>query len=139
MGAAAHLEPLDGEGEALSGTVASVAGQVDAKTRLVECLIQPADGQLLPGAAYRVGIEIGRYSGWVVPRGAVLLDDDGAHLFQVKGEKAVQVPVRLLGQSGEEEIVDGEIDPAAPIVASGSYQLTDGAAIRLQPPKPDKP
>lgn len=139
VGAPAHLEPLDGDGDALSGSVASVAGLVDAKTRLVECLIQPADGQLLPGAAYRVGIEIGRYDGWVVPREAVLLDDEGAHLFQADGRKAVQVPVRLLGQSGEEDVVDGAIDPAAPIVASGSYQLTDGTAIRLQPSKPEKP
>jgi membrane fusion protein (multidrug efflux system) len=139
VGAPAHLEPLDGESEALGGTVASVAGAVDAKTRLIECLIQPATGQLLPGAAYRVGIEVGRYSGWLVPREAVLLDDEGAHLFQVKGGKAVQVPVRLIGQSGEESVVDGAIDPAAPIVASGSYQLTDGAVIRLQPPETRQP
>ena len=135
VGAPAYLQPLDGDGdgEALAGTVVSVAGQVDAKTRLVECLVQPAAGQLLPGAAYRVGIEIGRPSGWLVPREAVLLDDEGAHLFQVTGDKAVQVPVRVLGQSGEASLIDGAIDPAAPIVASGSYQLTDGAAIRLQP------
>ncbi len=134
VGTPAHVEPLGGDEDALGGTVASVAGLVDAKTRLVECLVQPAEGQLLPGATYRVGIEIGRYTGWIVPREAVLLDDDGAHLFQAKGDKAVQVPVKLLGQSGDESVVDGAIDPAAPIVASGSYQLTDGAALRLQPP-----
>jgi RND family efflux transporter MFP subunit len=138
VGAPANLELLGGDGEQLAGTVASVAGQVDSKARLVECLVQPAGGQLLPGAAYRVGIEIGRPSGWLVPREAVLLDDDGAHLFQVKDDKAVAVPVRVLGQSGEDSLVDGALDPAAPIVASGSYQLTDGAAIRL-PPETRKP
>jgi membrane fusion protein (multidrug efflux system) len=124
-----HLDPLDG-GDPIDGAVASVAGMIDPKTRLVEALIRlPADA--LPGQAYRARIEIGQFTGWLVPREAVLADDDGAHLFQVAGDKAKSVAVRIVGTEDETTVVDGPLDGGMAVVAGGSYQLTDGAAVRL--------
>ena len=128
-GAPVHLDPLDG-GDAIDGTVASVAGMIDPKTRLVEALIRlPAD--TLPGQGYRARIEIGQFKGWLVPREAVLADDDGAHLFQVAGDKAKSVAVKIVGTEDETTVVDGPVDGRMAVVASGSYQLTDGATVRL--------
>jgi RND family efflux transporter MFP subunit len=132
VGAPVHLDPLDGKGGTIEGTVASVAGMIDPKTRLVEALIRlPDDAAALPGAGYRARIEIGHFTGWLVPREAVLSDESGSHLFQVAGAKAKSVPVTVVGTDGETTVVDGALDGGDPVVASGSYQLADGAAVRF--------
>ena len=138
-GAPVRFAPLADKGAPIDGTVASVSGMIDPKTRLVEALIRPAaESAVLPGAQYRADIEIGRFTGWLVPREALLLDETGARLFQVADGKAVGVPVTILGQSGDMTAVDGALDPSRPIVVVGSYQLTDGAAVRLEDEKSDK-
>jgi len=125
-----HLDPLDG-GEPIDGTVASIAGMIDPKSRLVETLIRLPSGALL-GQSYRARIEIGQFEGWLVPREAVLADDDdGAHLFQIAGDKAKSVPIKIVGTEDETMVVDGPLDGNRAVVATGSYQLTDGAAVRL--------
>jgi membrane fusion protein, multidrug efflux system len=130
-GAPVHLDPLDGSGDPVDGTVASVAGMIDPKTRLVEALVRlPAD--TLPGQGFRAKIEIGSFKGWLVPREAVLMDDGGgAHLFQVANGKAKSVAVKIVGSEDETLVVDGPLDGGKPIVASGSYQVNDGGAVRL--------
>jgi RND family efflux transporter MFP subunit len=130
VGAPVHLDPLDGKGDAIDGTLASVAGMIDPKSRLVETLIRlPAD--TLPGQGYRARIEIGHFTGWLVPREAVLSDESGTHLFQVTGDKAKSVAVTIVGTEGETTVVDGALDGGDPVVTSGSYQLADGTAVRL--------
>ncbi|MDB5363979.1 MAG: efflux transporter periplasmic adaptor subunit [Rhodospirillales bacterium] len=130
VGAPVHLDPLDGKGDAIDGTVASVAGMIDPKSRLVETLIRlPADA--LPGQGYRARIEIGHFTGWLVPREAVLSDESGSHLFQVAGNKAKSVRVTIVGTDGETTVVDGALDSNDPVVTSGSYQLADGTAVRF--------
>ncbi|GGF49654.1 hemolysin D [Aliidongia dinghuensis] len=133
-GAAVHLAALDGKAPALEGTIASVAGMIDPKTRLVDAQIHlsPATVQAaLPGAGYRATIETGQLKGWIAPREAVLLDG-GAHVFQVAGGKAKTVPVRIVGEVGDMSVLDGPLEPGAPLVVSGNYQLSDGAAVREQ-------
>jgi RND family efflux transporter MFP subunit len=142
VGAPVHLDPLDGNGPALDGQVASVAGLIDPKTRLVETLIRlpgAATSEALPGTGYRARIEIGHFNGWLVPRESVLSDDEGTHLFQVADNRAKRVPVKVIGAAGDTTVVDGPLDAAKPVVATGSYQLTEGVAVRLDVGLADQP
>jgi hypothetical protein len=60
----------------------------------------------------------------------VLIDRDGAYVFQVAKGAAVRVAVKLLGSDDTTSVVDGRVDPGRPLVTQGNYQLSDGMAVR---------
>ena len=124
-----RLEPLSGGAQSVKGTVARVAHVLNPKTRLVDVDVVAA-GDLLQGEAFRADIEAGELKGWLVPRDAVLSDEQGDYLFQARDGKAVRVAVRRLGGTDAVSVVDGPIDPQRPLVTSGNYQLSDSAALR---------
>lgn len=128
-GAPVTLQPLAG-GASFAGVVMRVDSAVDPRTRLVDIDISAPAGSLLPGAELRAVITTGTLHGWLVPHAAVLEDGDGTFLFQVAGGKAVRVPVRVVGNSQDTDIVDGALTPARPVVLDGSAQLTDGTLVR---------
>ncbi|MDR3416424.1 MAG: efflux RND transporter periplasmic adaptor subunit [Nevskia sp.] len=139
LGQRVTLEPL-AEGEStLDGKVVRIDRMLNPKTRLIDVDIVPA-GEALQGAAYRARIETGTLQGWLVPRDAVLSDEQGEYLFQAADGKAVRVAVRRLGGDDQRSVVDGPLDPQRPLVSAGNYQLSDGAALRLSDEAPhDKP
>jgi hypothetical protein len=40
------------------------------------------------------------------------------------------VPVQIVLSDGARDVIAGSLDPAAPLVLAGNYQLTNGMAIR---------
>ena len=150
-GQAARIEALYGGGGE-EGSVLSVGAMLDPQSRLVPVLVDPpatahagasatlaGSAGLMPGDPVRVVIQVGAMSGWLVPRGAVLTDGKGAYVFQVNGDKARRVDVRIVGTEGNTTVVDGQLDPAQQVVTSGNYQLEDGGAVRQAPDKGAKP
>lgn len=137
-GETVDLTPL-AEGEAVrQGTVSRVERVLNPRTRLVDVDVTPSgagSAELLEGAAFRASIRTGELDGWVVPRDAVLGDEQGDYLFQVVDGKAVRVAVKRLGGDDERSVVDGALDPKRPLVTLGNYQLSDGAAVRLHDAK----
>jgi membrane fusion protein, multidrug efflux system len=124
-----RLQPLAG-GAALDGHVLRIDGVLNGKTRLVDADISIPAGAVLSGEAFRAAITIGQFTGWLVPHTAVLTDEQGAYVFQVKGDKAVRVAVQVTGQTGDTDVVDGKLDPGRKLVTEGNYQLDDGATVR---------
>lgn len=117
----------------IPGIVASVGGMLDPKTQLAPVIISfgaEAARALLPGQHVAGGIVTGHPEGWIVPRQAVLTDDDGAYLFQLDRGKAVRVAVKQLAAAGDELAVDGPLDDAKSLVTEGNYQLSEGMAVR---------
>jgi membrane fusion protein, multidrug efflux system len=117
----------------LDATVRAVGGQLDARTQLIDVVVPiPAGGRaaILPGEHVSGEIEVGRLSGWIVPRQAVLTDRDGAYVFQVAEGKAVRIGVAVLGESGDRAAIDGPLQPERKLVVAGNYELSDGMAVR---------
>ena len=127
------LDSSDGAPEpALHGKLVRIDKALNPKTRLVDADLVP-DGDAdepLQGQAFRAGIEVGQVPGWLLPRNAVLDDEQGAYLFQVADGKAVRVNVKRVGGNDNITVVDGSVDPARPLVTVGNYQLADGMAVR---------
>lgn len=122
--------PIDG-GETIAGMIRSVGVMVNAKSRLFDVIAYPAPGTVVPGESFRADITVGQFEGWVLPRNAVLTDDDGPHVFQVNGQKkAVRVSVTIVGMLGNKAVVEGPIDPDLKLVTIGAYQLEDGTDTR---------
>ncbi|HEY0230902.1 MAG TPA: efflux RND transporter periplasmic adaptor subunit, partial [Dokdonella sp.] len=98
-GARVRLHPLDG-GATLDGRVQRIGAALNPRTRLVDVQIA-GEGALRVGAGYRADIAIGEWKGWLLPRDALIGDDDEVHVFQVSAGKAVAIPVRILGEADE--------------------------------------
>jgi RND family efflux transporter MFP subunit len=111
------------------GRVSKIDKSLNPKTRLVDVDVA-IDDDVLNGEAFRVDIEIGRIGGWLLPRNAVLDDDDGPAVFQIKAGKAIRVEVKRVATHEGTTAVDGSIDPTLRIVVEGNYQLSDGALVR---------
>jgi membrane fusion protein (multidrug efflux system) len=134
-GQVTKIVDLDAPAEASEGAVVSVGGMADPKTGLFAVVVKPAADdaeKLVSGAHLRVMIATEGVAGWIVPRDAVLTDDDGPYLFQIDGGKAARVAVEIAGASGGQYAVTGKIDPNKKLVVSGNYQLTDGMAAHEQ-------
>ena len=134
-GQPAQLEPLDGGGAA-PGTVRSVGAMLDPVTRLVPLLVDaaPPAPSLLPGGPVRAVVQVGVFTGWLVPRGAVGTDGAGAFVFQATDGKAVRVDVQVTGTVADTTVVAGPIDRARPLIVTGNAQLQNGASIREDTP-----
>lgn len=132
VGAPVALRRLeDSDGPAIAGRVVRIDSALNPKTRQVDVDIGYPAGALLSGEALRVSIETGSAGGWIVPHAAVAVADGArAQLFQVVGGKAKAVPVAVAASEGARDAVTGPLDPNAPVVVQGAYQLSDGDAVR---------
>lgn len=131
LGQTVRIKPLSGDAEAVEGKLARIDKSLNPKTRLVDADVA-VDDELIQGQAFRAQIEVGELKGWLVPRDAVLDDDEGTYLFQVAGDKAKRVKVKRLGMDDDTAAVEGPLDPKLEVVAVGNYQLEDGGAVRKE-------
>jgi RND family efflux transporter MFP subunit len=117
----------------LPGKVVGIAGMLNPVTRMVDVTISLEKGaDILPGTPVRAAIVTEEHQGQVVPRSAVLEDDDGAYLFQIKNSKAVRVAVEKGIESDDEIEVSGKgLQPALPVVVLGNYELADGVQVQI--------
>jgi membrane fusion protein (multidrug efflux system) len=114
----------------VQGRVAQAFGMINPQTQLVDVLVKVADGGLMPGTRVRAEIEVDKQTAWVVPRSAVLQDDNGAYLFQVAQGKARRINVRTGLERNGLIAVQGPFDTAQAVVSLGNYELSDGMAVR---------
>lgn len=118
---------------AVQGHVSSLQDLVDAKTQLVNAVVQvPAAsaGALVLGMRVQAGISTGSVDGWLVPRLAVLNDSQGDYVFQVRDGTAHRVGVQPRAEVHGQVAVDGAIDAALPVVSLGNYELQEGMKVR---------
>ncbi|HVB17375.1 MAG TPA: efflux RND transporter periplasmic adaptor subunit [Stellaceae bacterium] len=133
-GDAVRITPL-GSTDAVAGRVLLRGSVVDPQTGLVPVDITlPPDG-FMPGQMAQAGIVIGQVAGFVVPHEAILADDRGApYVVQAIKGTAHKVAVKLLLSAGQQDVVAGALDPTAPLVLAGNYQLRDGMKVRVADP-----
>jgi hypothetical protein len=102
---------------------------VNVKTRLMDADIAIPAVAILPGEGLRADIHIGTVSGWLVPHAAVITASGNPHVFQMQG-KAKSVDVQVVRSSKAGDVVEGALDPHAPLIVDGAYQVDDGQAVR---------
>jgi RND family efflux transporter MFP subunit len=133
-GDAATITPL-GWRDAVSGRVLLCGSVVDPQTGLVPVDIALPRGGFMPGQKAQAGIITGEVTGYVVPHVAILAEDTGApYVVQAVNGAAHIVSVKVLLADGARDIIAGPLDPTAPLVLAGNYQLRDGMKIRVAKP-----
>ena len=134
-GTRVSLVALDRPEASFVVSVSEIQGALDPKTQLVNAIADlPSawSARLVPGTRLRATLMLDQRQARVVPRNAVLSDEQGDYLFQIDGGTAHRTPVRKGIESGGLVEVDGA-DPARPVVTVGNYELEDGMRVRIQP------
>jgi multidrug efflux pump subunit AcrA (membrane-fusion protein) len=114
--------------------VVLVGAAVNQQSQLVDVGANVPLGQsaFIPGTRVRAEIATRTGTHWIVPRAAVLKDDQGAYVFQITPQnKARRVAVTTQVENGDRYGVDGPIDAGEGLVVSGNYELKDGMAVRI--------
>jgi membrane fusion protein (multidrug efflux system) len=132
VGMTVQITSVFGNQPAVASKLLQIHGVINPLTRLVDVDIelQGATSGLLPGMQIRGTIILDNKASWVVPRAAVLRDEQGSFLYQVRAHHAVRVPVTTGVDSGEHTAVSGALDSKLPVVVSGNYELQDGMRVR---------
>lgn len=133
-----------GQSDSVTGKVVLRGAMVDPTGGTIPIEIALPAGKFLPGQAAVATITTGEATGYIVPHEAVLVDDQGhPYVVQAPNMTAKRVPVRILGAAGDQDVVDGPFDAAAPLVLAGNYQLKDGMKMHtsdnsgaVDPPSP---
>lgn len=128
------------EAEKVAATLRSIGASLDPATGAAEARATvPAGSPLLFGEHVRAQIELEKKDhALVVPRSAVLPDDDKQVIYTVRAGKAVRHEVKLGITTDELQEVTGEGLKAGDLVVTlGNYELEDGMAIQA-PEKEEK-
>jgi RND family efflux transporter MFP subunit len=115
-----------------TGTVARVAGSLDARTRSmpVELDVDNADGALAPGMFPDVTWPVISQAGAVlVPATAIVTTTERTFVIRVRSGKAEWVTVRRLAARGDAAEVTGSLAPGDTVLKRGSDEIRDGSPI----------
>ncbi len=131
-GQTAMLRQVFGAGARAHATVRAVAGLIDPQSHLVDVVLG-LDAQAatwLQGTPVEASFALAPWSGWVVPRQAVLLDESGqAYVFQDDHGKARRVHVTLAIDTARRSGISGPLAPTLPLVVLGNAELDDGMTL----------
>ncbi|MGH8215338.1 MAG: efflux RND transporter periplasmic adaptor subunit [Rhodanobacteraceae bacterium] len=118
----------------MQGTIAMVGAAVNPQTHLVD-VVATLDGRapLVAGAALSATILTSDFKAWSVPREALQTDAKGDYVFQIEQGKARRVDVKVLAPDGSPIGVEGALDPHAPVITLGSYEISVGDPVRAAP------
>ncbi|MCF3947031.1 efflux RND transporter periplasmic adaptor subunit [Acidiphilium sp. AL] len=129
------LTPIGG-GASLAGTVLFHGSLVESINGLVPVDISVPAGKTLLGEMFQANITVGHINGYVVPHRAILVNDTGnTYIVQAHGMTAKKVVVHVLVSDDDKDVINGALEPGAPVVLAGNYQLDNGMKIRLADPK----
>jgi RND family efflux transporter MFP subunit len=105
----------------------------DERSRLLEVRVALTDTGWTIGSAVRVDLPAAQASaGIVVPRDAVIVRADGAHVFRVaKGDVAERIAVRLGNGNSDRVEVMGGLAAGDRIVVRGGERLRAGQAVTI--------
>ncbi|TAN04643.1 MAG: efflux RND transporter periplasmic adaptor subunit [Rhodanobacteraceae bacterium] len=117
----------------LHGTIAMVGDAVNPQTHLVDAVATlDRHVALASGTSLSASIATTNFKAWAVPRDALQNDAQGSYLFQIEHGKAKRVDVKVLAPDGSPVGVAGALDPHAPVITLGSYEISDGDPVQAQ-------
>jgi membrane fusion protein (multidrug efflux system) len=125
-------------GKAFAGKVDRIAPVVDSGSGTFRVVCAFAGGGVLqPGMFGRIRIDYDqRANALVIPRTALLDDEDDPAVFVARAGKAARVPVKLGYMDGEWAEVLSGLRAGDQVVTAGKVALRDGTAVQVIGAKP---
>lgn len=136
VGMPVQIFSVFGNQPGVAAKLLQIHGVINPLTRLVDVDIelQGTPIGLLPGMQVRGTVTLASKEFWVVARSAVLRDEQGGFLFQVRDGLARRVAVTVAIENNDRVAVSGALDSALQVVVSGNYELQDGMTVRESKP-----
>ena len=139
VGDAGHLAV--GQSVSIQGGAAKADSKIraivpvgDERSRMLEVRIALAKSAWPIGSAVRVELPAARSgnAGLIVPRDAVIVRQDGAHVFRVaKGDVAERIAVRIGNGTTDRVEVTGKLAAGDRVVVKGGERLKAGQAVTI--------
>lgn len=119
--------------KAAAGRIRKISHATDATTRLAQVSVEPRAGaHFLLGEFVAGKIAIASDRGLIVPRSAVLPQEDHFILFTTQAGRAREHQVRVgLQDRNEIEVSAEDLRPGDLVVTLGNYELKDGMAVKV--------
>jgi len=118
----------------IHGRVRKISRAADPTTRLVQIFVEiPSSASFLLGEYVAGKIAVASAEGLVVPRSAVLPEEDHYVLFSVEHNRAKEHRVRVGLQNDREiEVIAPDLHPDDLAVILGNYELKDGMTVSVE-------
>jgi RND family efflux transporter MFP subunit len=125
------------ETKSIAGRIRKISRAADATTRLVQVFTElPSTSKFLLGEYVLGKVPIASADGFIVPRSAVLPEEDHYVLFTVKDGRAREHAVRVdLENEKEVTVIANDLHTGEPVVILGNYELKDGMAVKVDESK----
>lgn len=116
-----------------AGQLAHIDSRIDAQTRTVTVRATvPNDEDLLrPGMSFRIRLPLTGEDLLRVPELAVQWAREGAHVWIIRDEKSVRVPVQVVRRMEGSVLVKGDMQAGEAVVIEGVQRLRPGRLVRL--------
>lgn len=118
----------------VTGRIREISRSVKPSTQMVDVFITlPSPAGFLLGESILGIIGIESAEGLIVPRSAVLPDDDKYILYTIKDGHAIKHTVEVGLENNEEmEVNSPDLQPGEPVVVLGNYELQDAMAVEVE-------
>lgn len=132
-GDAVSLELVRADAPAVNGTIQMIAQRVNPDTRFTDVFVSLPSNSPLPLDVYIRGtVTLAGADGLIVPRSAVLPDDDGFSLFTVDQGKASERKVSIAAQDDQFMQISGDgVASGQMAVVVGNMELEDGMSVKI--------
>ena len=124
---------VHGNAKQVESRIRAIVPVGDERSRLLEVRVALTDGGWTIGSPVRVDLPAAAASaGLVVPRDAVIVRADGAHVFRVaKGDVAERVAVRLGNGNSDRIEVLGSLAVGDRVIVRGGERLRPGQVVTI--------
>lgn len=118
----------------IQGHIRVIGNRVDPTTRLVDVLVAlPADAKLILDSFISAELPRATVHGLIVPRQALLLQQDGYSLFTIKDGRAYEHDVNVPAQSDDQAVIDSdEVKEGDEVALVGSLELEDKMHVEVK-------
>lgn len=120
-------------GREFTGKISHIDSRIDAQTRTVtiRARVPNTEDLLRPGMSFRIRLDLPGEDLLRVPELAVQWAREGAHVWIIREQKSVRVPVQVVRRMEGSVLVKGEIRAGEAVVIEGVQRLRPGREVRL--------
>jgi RND family efflux transporter MFP subunit len=124
----------NGQGRQAAGKVQLITQQVNPQTRLIDVYVSPqADTRLMLNEYVRCQANLAAQQALVVPRSAILPDEDHHVLYTVDQRRAIKHTIEIGIENERQVQIFGEkLEPGQLVVVVGNSELQDGMAVEVE-------
>lgn len=132
-GQVVEVQPFSDPSRTINARVVATDTRISQDNRnfIVRTAIPNDDDRLRPGMSFRVTFTRSGESRPAVPEQAIAWGGEGSHLFVVRDDKAVRIPVTITARREGTVLVDGTFRAGDRVIVEGVQKVRDGQAIRL--------